>query len=493
MGFGGNEMIKTSLKKSLVCGIVVLFVSMSITPIAGSLSVEKHSSMIGSIKELNNLLKTGTRGINVTLHGKMGNNGWYVGPVSIEVTADNGSEVIGIQYRLDGGAWINYTAPFEITTDGHHHLEVKVLDQYGNEWYFSFDFKIDMTSPMVMLNKETFKNKIIFTAPVMDNLSGIDRVEFYFNGVLQTNITAPGPYVWTLQPIPHYGHVKVIAYDCAGNNASSSVSIKTVLTESQQSTPQSNPSPNQQSSPNVQQNAQLLQKLIVRQQTMLSIEKEPSVATNCYLDDDCYPVFNGTMGLNGWYVSPVKVSFVYNPEIVRTIFYRIIYYEQWLQYTEPFIIKEGYVELEWYYIDFSGEKHYGSYYPIKIDYTPPMVVCQAERGFDKIVYTAIPFDNMSGIDRVEFYFNGALQHTAYAPGPYTWTLTPIPHIQGNVYVRTYDMAGNSVQVPVFTCFNQNQLNNQQNSQSNPFPQYQQSNQLFHNLIYNLMLRHQMIS
>jgi len=35
-------MEKTLLKKSLICGMVVLFFGMSILPIAGSLSIEKN-------------------------------------------------------------------------------------------------------------------------------------------------------------------------------------------------------------------------------------------------------------------------------------------------------------------------------------------------------------------------------------------------------------------------------------------------------------------
>jgi hypothetical protein len=210
--------INALFRKGLVLAVVVLFVGIGIIPITESLSVERHSPVIGSIKEINNLLKTESRGINVTLHGKMGNNGWYVGPVSIEVTADNGTEVVRIQYNLDGGGWKDYTAPFEITTNGYHHLEVKVLDQYGNMWNFSFEIKIDMIHPTVVCNGKRGFNKIVYTANPDDTISGIDRVEFYFSTALQYIAMAPGPYQWTLQPIPHInGTVYVIAYDMAGN------------------------------------------------------------------------------------------------------------------------------------------------------------------------------------------------------------------------------------------------------------------------------------
>jgi len=211
-------MIKTSLKKSFVCGIVLLFVGMSLMPIAGSLSVEKHSLVIGSVKELHNLPKIGTRGINVTLNGTMGNNGWYVGPVSFEITTDNGTEIGPILYRINYGGWQTYTVPFVFNNDGIYFFELKIYDQYGNEWYFSFDFKIDMTPPLEFCQGIRRFNKIIYTAYPVDNVSGVDRVEFYFNEALQYIAYAPGPYQWTLSPIPHVnGTVKAVAYDMAGN------------------------------------------------------------------------------------------------------------------------------------------------------------------------------------------------------------------------------------------------------------------------------------
>jgi hypothetical protein len=224
---------KPLFRKGLALAIVVLFVGIGIIPIAESLSVEKHSPVIGSVKEINNLLKSESRGINVTLHGKMGNNGWYVGPVTFGVTADNGTEVIRIQYNLDGGAWKDYTASFEITTDGYHHLEVKVLDQYGNEWYFSFDFKIDRTEPMIVVNHQRIENKIVITALPYDNMSGVAYVEFYLNQVLKCVANAPGPYIWTLTPIPDYNcTVKAVVYDNAGNSAYCIIPISCSLSQS---------------------------------------------------------------------------------------------------------------------------------------------------------------------------------------------------------------------------------------------------------------------
>ena len=44
-----------------------------------------------------------------------GENGWYVSPVSVALDAvDEGSGVAGTEYRLDGGAWTAYSAPFTV-------------------------------------------------------------------------------------------------------------------------------------------------------------------------------------------------------------------------------------------------------------------------------------------------------------------------------------------------------------------------------------------
>jgi len=49
-------MVKILLKKSLVCGIIILFLGMNMMPIAGNLSIE----IISSVKDLNKLVQNGS-------------------------------------------------------------------------------------------------------------------------------------------------------------------------------------------------------------------------------------------------------------------------------------------------------------------------------------------------------------------------------------------------------------------------------------------------
>jgi len=158
-----------------------------------------------------------------------GKNGWYVHDVTATLTATDpvshgvASGVASIKYKVDGGSEMTYTAPFKVTTDkANHTITYWAVDKVGNKEADKIkSFSIDKTPPMITLGKEVKDNKIIYTAVPLDNLSGMWYVEFFFNGVLQFNATAPGPYTWTLTPIPHVnGTVKANAVDRAGNNAS---------------------------------------------------------------------------------------------------------------------------------------------------------------------------------------------------------------------------------------------------------------------------------
>ena len=209
--------------KWLAVGIILLFLATNIIPIVSCLPNEKHPSINDFTEELSIITKTQSRGINVTLIGTKGENGWYIGPVSICVTADNGTQIIDVQYRINGGSWIQLTTPFIITTDCWILLDVKVLDQYGTWWFFSFSFGIDTNPPTIDLQKEKmFLNKIKIIANVNYGTSGVWRVEFYLDDGLQvTDYESPFEWIWTGTG-NHTVTGKV--FDQAGHSASSSIS-----------------------------------------------------------------------------------------------------------------------------------------------------------------------------------------------------------------------------------------------------------------------------
>ena len=78
-----------------------------------------------------------------------GENGWYLSPVRVALAAtDEGSGVASTEYRVDGGAWTAYTAPFTIAGDGDHAVEYRSTDAAGNvEDPRSIAVRIDRTAP----------------------------------------------------------------------------------------------------------------------------------------------------------------------------------------------------------------------------------------------------------------------------------------------------------------------------------------------------------
>ena len=81
-----------------------------------------------------------------------GVEGWYLNP-TITLTADDGWGVgvkpDSIEYRLDGGAWTPYTAPFRVLTPNAHVLETRALDLKGNTATRSTTFNVyDLDTPV---------------------------------------------------------------------------------------------------------------------------------------------------------------------------------------------------------------------------------------------------------------------------------------------------------------------------------------------------------
>jgi len=170
----------------------------------------------------------------------------------------------------------------------------------------------------------------------------------------------------------------------------------------------------------------------------------------CNQSDDCYPLFKGTPGRHGWFVSPLIVTFIFNPENVTEI--QSWLNESWVPYDGPFNITEkGELPLfKWRYrtIESGSEWIYDQCHcPFKTDFDQPSVNINIQRkGFlfwKKYIVTVDAIDSMSGMDYVEFYLNGELQFndTVFL---YQWTLKPVPRGQNLTFkVVAYDFAGNS--------------------------------------------------
>ncbi|KYK34210.1 MAG: hypothetical protein AYK22_05580 [Thermoplasmatales archaeon SG8-52-3] len=165
-----------------------------------------------------------------------GCNGWYTSNINVTLNAtDDISGVREIHYKVADAEWeIFYGNSIVITLD-YDCLEDGLIEYYAVDFENNVEdtnsfccIDIDQIPPDLSLTYEVlgwspFKGwEFQFTGNGMDNCSGMDRVEFYFNNELQETVSGSGPeYVWTLFYFPIHGAIfRVTAWDQACNFAS---------------------------------------------------------------------------------------------------------------------------------------------------------------------------------------------------------------------------------------------------------------------------------
>lgn len=105
---------------------------------------------------------------DITLDGEQGSNGWYIGDVSITLSAaDNvgGSGVAETRYSLDGGTtWNVYATPFVLSDEGSPEIRYYSVDEQGNQEEEKTQVvKIDKIAPeaQVVFNASTQKLDVL--------------------------------------------------------------------------------------------------------------------------------------------------------------------------------------------------------------------------------------------------------------------------------------------------------------------------------------------
>jgi len=163
-----------------------------------------------------------------------GLNGWYVSDVNVTLSAtDDISGVNVTYYRIDSGEWIVYTEPFTLSEDGDDILiEYYSVDNAGNREYVnSLRLDIDQTEPEIYLTYEVVGgNKWqgwdwVFTALAIEDMSGMERVEFYlflYRDFNKFTVYGAGPeYTWEVTVpgfLPNIFHVNGLIYDLEIND-----------------------------------------------------------------------------------------------------------------------------------------------------------------------------------------------------------------------------------------------------------------------------------
>lgn len=208
--------------------------------------------------------------------------------------------------------------------------------------------------------------------------------------------------------------------------------------------------------------------------------------------DDCFPIFEPTVN-NGWVIR-ANISFQYDPAIVLEIKYKSD--GVWIPYEGKFTVKyeDDLRPLTYCYktVNSGGAWIDGSwnYSNVPLDWTPPYLVVNRDlRLFNRIQFSAYVRDEASGMDRVEFWIGPYWQYTVPLLDQTwqqlaVWTAQDV-HLNIAVTVKAYDVAGNvAIEESGFS---------KSLPASQRLSQNLQITQLLHNLIYNLILHHQMIS
>jgi len=185
---------------------------------------------------------------------------------------------------------------------------------------------------------------------------------------------------------------------------------------------------------------------------------------------DIYPSYPD--GENNWYISNVHVVLLATDEPgmlfatgepfgfgVDYTMYRINEGD-WQEYTGPFTVDDDdEYTLEFYSVDYAGNKEEAKSIGFKIDQTAPTINLTVEKTDSTWLLTADVSDETSGVAKVEFYLDGELLGNV-TESPYTWEVSE----EGTAYAVVYDNAGNeAISDPVPVSYSQSQSQSSSNS------------------------------
>jgi len=297
----------------------------------------------GNSKSVSQTVYVDTKGpvISPSVAGSSGANGWYVSLADVSATAsDAGSGLQGnVEVSLDNGtSWTDL--PVQLS-DGTHSLFLRAYDRAGNVSISSLNVNVDTTSPSFTTstagtvgNVSWYLSTAMTTIAPSDALSGVDHIEYNQNGTGWQN----GASVTSDDGV---NSISIRVYDVAGNMASGSVTVKVdtvppVITPSISATSGTNgwyvssgtvSAAVSDTISGVSGTTEVsfdagsswkntpisvsdgVYNMIFRTFDVAGNESGASLSASI---DTTKPnlnfVFDGTSGMNGWYVSAVKVS-----------------------------------------------------------------------------------------------------------------------------------------------------------------------------------------
>lgn len=171
--------------------------------------------------------------------------------------------------------------------------------------------------------------------------------------------------------------------------------------------------------------------------------QDPSNDYDNYDKSDVEVMLVGQYGENNWFISCVEIFFIYNPEVVVKIWYKIDDGD-WIEFptiSQISICEDGEHIVCWKYEDIEGNISDVECQDFKIDQTPPEIGDLLWNLNDlDLVFELRCGDDTSGVERVEFYVDEELRFIDYE-GPFSW----IPENPDIFWIKVfvYDNAGNS--------------------------------------------------
>ncbi len=288
-------------------------------------------------------------------NGTVGGNDWYASDVGVSFSTfeSSGLGTSWTKYSLDGGDWITYMGPFNISESGSHILSFYSLGMNGvTEEVRSIAFSIDVTAPSVACNMVDYD----LTLDPSDADSGIQGTYYRIDSGAWTEYCTP----FSVGPVGWKHVVQFYTTDNAG---------------------------------------------------LSSLTQSVTVGTN----DTIAPVSDwsgeGQIGTDGWFVSNVTLT-LSSSDVggsgLKTIQYSLDGGD-WHAYATSIVVNsEGVHTLRFYAEDNYGNTESERSVNIKIDQSAPLVIISAtgpgtEAGFNGTVTVVLEaFDEQSGIGSIHY-------------------------------------------------------------------------------------------
>jgi len=119
-----------------------------------------------------------------------GANGWWTGPVTLTVATSGGAvgQQVYREYRIDDGAWAEYTAPVVVDAPGEHTIAVRASAGTENVTGADVVVKLDTDGPTVAA---TLREDRTVELVATDAVSGVASVEYSLDGTTWVAYDAP--------------------------------------------------------------------------------------------------------------------------------------------------------------------------------------------------------------------------------------------------------------------------------------------------------------